>query len=295
MSDSHLTTAYYSQGPMILIIGCGDMGMGCARVLAVRAPLLLVDIDQVRLKESIDQLRSEGYQVDGQVCDITDEVQIQQLSERLAKTSGVRVLVHVAAVANSSLDWKTIVDINLLGAHRVVRMVTPHFIQGGVALLVSSAGSQFCPKNPKLLTLLDDPFQNNFYDKLAAEFGSEPDFFNAYFMSKQGVNRLAQQMAVELGDKAVRALSISPGLIDSTMGRTGGEKAPIYDGSGKKKLGTREDKAIREIPLKRQGTVLEIIAVIRFLASDEASFVNGIDILVDGGATAMWQTGRVKK
>jgi NAD(P)-dependent dehydrogenase (short-subunit alcohol dehydrogenase family) len=52
---------------------------------------------------------------------------------------------------------------------------------------------------------------------------------------------------------------------------------------------TRCEKAAREVPLQRQGTVLEVTAVVGFLASDAASFVNGIDIPVDGGSTAMWR------
>lgn len=64
---------------------------------------------------------------------------------------------------------------------------------------------------------------------------------------------------------------------------------PVYDGSRDERLVTRSEKAAREVPLGRQGTVLEVTTVVGFLASDAASFVNGIDVPVDGGSTAKWR------
>ena len=61
---------------------------------------------------------------------------------------------------------------------------------------------------------------------------------------------------------------------------------PIF---GDARLVTRSEKACREVPLMRQGSVLEVTAVIGFLASDAASYVNGIDVPVDGGSTAKWR------
>jgi NAD(P)-dependent dehydrogenase (short-subunit alcohol dehydrogenase family) len=56
------------------------------------------------------------------------------------------------------------------------------------------------------------------------------------------------------------------------------------------RLGSRAEKASLEVPLRRQGSLLEVVAVIDFIASDAASFVNGIDIPVDGGSTAFWRS-----
>lgn len=138
--------------------------------------------------------------------------------------------------------------------------------------------------------MIDDPFQPGFEDKVVALCGREPDFLEAYFLAKQGLNRLAQRLALEWGPREVRSLSLSPGLINSTMGRTGGKSLPVYDGSSEKRLGTRAEKAVKEVPLQRQGTVPEILSVIEFLASDAASFLNGIDVPVDGGSTARWRS-----
>jgi NAD(P)-dependent dehydrogenase (short-subunit alcohol dehydrogenase family) len=172
----------------------------------------------------------------------------------------------------------------------VARTAEPHLVRGGVAIFISSTGSYRCPVDARIEALIDDPFQPNWLDKFPEVLGREPEFLPTYFMAKQGMNRLAERLALEWGEREIRSLSVSPGLINSTMGRTGGKALPVYDGSGDQRLVTRSEKAVREVPLLRQGSVLEVTAVVGFLASDAASFVNGIDVPVDGGSTAKWRS-----
>ncbi len=282
--------AYYNTAPVVLVIGCGDMGIGSARVLGQRAPLLIVDINEEALQKTVETLRHEGYQVSGQVCDISDEQSVARLAETVAAGPGVRVLAHVAAVGNTPKGWRHVMSVDLLGPHLIARAIGPHMVPGGVAIWISSTGCYRCPVDDKVHALIDDPFQPDFEDKVVAYCGTEPDFLTAYFMAKQGLNRMSQRLALEWGPRQVRSVSLSPGLINSTMGRTGGKSLPVYDGSGEERLGTRAEKAAREVPLQRQGTVLEIIDAVAFLASDAASFINGIDLPVDGGSTARWRS-----
>lgn len=289
MTVSTEKTAYYADAPVALVIGCGDMGMGCARALGQRAPLLLVDIDEERLQRSIATLAHDGYTVCGQRCDIADPAQVGELGDRLARGPGVRVLAHVAAVGNTPEGWRKIMAVDLIGPHLVTRAVGPHMVRGGVAILISSTGSYLCPRDPRIEQLIDAPLQPDFMPQLLAACGHEPDFLEAYYIAKQGLNRLARRLAIDWGRKEVRVISVSPGLINSTMGRTGGAALPVYDGSGERQPVSRSEKAAREVPLGRQGTLLEVVAVVDFLASDAASFINGIDIPVDGGSTASWR------
>jgi NAD(P)-dependent dehydrogenase (short-subunit alcohol dehydrogenase family) len=281
-------TSFFSQQPIALIIGCGDMGMGCARALGRSRPLLVVDIDGERLEKAVAALNQEGYAAQGCRCDIADPASVEGLGGRLAAGPGVKVLAHVAAVGNAPGGWREVMRVDLLGAHLVAQAAAPHMVRGGVAILISSTGSYYCPRDPRIEALLDDPLAPDFHGRLVESFGREPDFLEAYFMAKQGVNRLAEALAIAWGPNEVRAVSVSPGLIDSTMGRTGGAVLPIYDGPGVPiRRGTRPEKARAEVPLGRQGSVLEVISVVEFVASDAASFLNGIDIAVDGGSRAV--------
>jgi NAD(P)-dependent dehydrogenase (short-subunit alcohol dehydrogenase family) len=263
--------------------------MGCARALGKRHPLVIADRDAERLDRSVAALSHEGYVANGVACDITKAGDVDRLAEGINRGPGVRVLAHVAAVGNAPGGWREVMSVDLVGAHRIARAVAPHMVRGGVAVLISSTGSRQSRRSPEIEALLDDPFGADFEDALIEAFGREPDFLEAYFMAKYGVDRLAQKLAIEWGPNEVRALSVSPGLIDTTMGRTGGSLLPVYDG-GEKRLGSRSEKAALEVPLGRQGTIQEVVSVIDFLASDVASFVNGIDIAVDGGSTAFWRS-----
>jgi NAD(P)-dependent dehydrogenase (short-subunit alcohol dehydrogenase family) len=278
--------AYWADAPVAVIIGCGGMGTSVARALGKRHPLLIADIDGARLDETIDALTLEGYVAAGHLCDITDLAQTRALAEALEKGAGARALVHVAAVGKSIGDWRKMMEIDLQGARNVADAVGPHMVRGGAAVFISSLASYLPPADPELDRLLDDPMQTGFLDALEAYHGSPPDFDWTYNYAKLGINRLAERLAVEWGPHEVRALSLSPGMIDSPMARAEGETLPAHDGSEMRK--TRAEKA-QEIPLRREGSILEITKVVDFLISDGASFLNGIDITVDGGHRAVWR------
>ena len=279
-------TALLAEAPVALIIGCGGMGASLARALGRRHPLLVVDVDPGRLSQTVGALREDGYTIEGQQCDITDAAQVSALGDKLAQGPGVKVLAHVAAVGMSIGDWRKMMDVDLLGAQLVANAVGPHMVRGGVAIFISSLASYLPPIDAKLEALLDKPLEPGFMDALVAHVGSEPDFDWTYNYAKLGVNRLAERLAAEWGPREIRALSLSPGMIDSPMARAEGATLPSHDGTDERV--TRGDKA-REIPLRREGTLIEIVNVVDFLASDGASFLNGIDIPVDGGHRAAWR------
>jgi NAD(P)-dependent dehydrogenase (short-subunit alcohol dehydrogenase family) len=278
--------SYYAEAPVALVIGCGGLGTSVARALGRHHPLLIVDLDGERVAATIEALQLDGYPASGHQCDITDPAEIMALGELLGNGPGVRVLAHVAAVGMSIGDWRKLMDIDLVGAHRIAAAAGPHMVRGGAAIFISSLASYLPARDPRLDALLDDPMNPGFLDGLKALHGGEPDFDWSYNYAKLGVNRLAERLAVEWGEREVRALSLSPGMIDSPMARAEGPTLPSHDGTETRV--PRGEKA-REIPLKRQGTMLEIANVVEFLASDGASFLNGIDIPVDGGHRAMWR------
>jgi NAD(P)-dependent dehydrogenase (short-subunit alcohol dehydrogenase family) len=177
-------------------------------------------------------------------------------------------------------------EVDLVGAQRIADAVGPQMVRGGAAVFISSLASYLPPADAKLEALLDDPLAPGLCDGIAALHGSEPDFDWTYNYAKLGVNRLAERMAAAWGPREVRAVSLSPGMIDSPMARAEGPTLPSHDGSDARV--TRSEKA-REIPLGRQGRLPEIAAVVDFLLSDAASFLNGIDVPVDGGHRAVWR------
>jgi NAD(P)-dependent dehydrogenase (short-subunit alcohol dehydrogenase family) len=290
MADTVELTAYWAKAPLAVIVGCGGMGVSIARALGRRHPLLMVDIDRQRLDATVNALLLDGYAVRGQVCDITDADDIARLNQVLGEGPGVRALAHVAAVGKSIGDWRKMMDIDLFGAVRVARIAGEHMVPGGAAVFISSLASYLPPADARLDALLDDPLAEGFCDALEAYHGREPDFDWTYNYAKLGVNRLAERLARDWRGREARALSLSPGMIDSPMARAEGETLPSHDGTEARV--TRRDKAL-EIPLEREGSLLEITSVVDFLLSDGASFINGIDIPVDGGHRAVWHAAGI--
>jgi NAD(P)-dependent dehydrogenase (short-subunit alcohol dehydrogenase family) len=97
----------------------------------------------------------------------------------------------------------------------------------------------------------------------------------AYAWSKKGVQLEAAKAAVIWGPRGGRVVSLSPGLIDTPMGRLEFANQPTMK------------SMVENTPLGRQGRADELAAVAAFLLSDDASYVSGVDLLVDGalGAT----------
>lgn len=286
MTDRPGRSAYFADAPVALVIGCGGLGTSVARALGQRHPLLIADIDAARLADTIDHLTLEGFVAAGHQCDITDPAQTRALGERLAAGPGVRAWVHVAAVGKSIGDWRKMMEIDLVGAQLVADAVGPSLVRGAAAVLISSLASYLPKADPALDRLLDNPLGATFCDDIERYHGSEPDFDWTYNYAKLGINRMAERLAIQWGARDARALSLSPGMIDSPMARAEGETLPAHDGSTQRK--TRAQKA-QEIPLGREGYILEITKVVDFLVSDAASFLNGIDVTVDGGHRAAWR------
>jgi len=153
--------------------------------------------------------------------------------------------------------WTRTLDVNLTGAMLLVRAALPHLVRrgGGSVVLVSSVSG-----------LVSSPRST------------------AYEVSKAGMLALARSVAVDYGPLGVRCNAVCPGWIRTPMG-----DASVGELADERGVGLDEayDVANAPVPLRRAGTPEEVAACCLFLASDEASYVNGAGLTVDGGATAV--------
>lgn len=205
----------------------------------------------------------------GVACDVSDPEAVMSLAWQAADLGRVRSLAHVAGISPTMADARRVFEVDLVGTQLVLDAFEPLCGDGTAAVcFASSSAYQVAPfVSAEQDALLDDPLRPGFLDEAAATYA---DRGFAYAMAKRGVVRAAARAAVRWGRRGGRVNSISPGLIDTPMGRQEFEQQPVMT------------DMLAATPLGRFGRPDEVAAVADFLLSDNAAYVSGIDVLVDG-------------
>ncbi len=261
--------------PLAVVVGAGAMGMAVARRLAQQHRLLLIDINGSHVEAQASAMHSEGCDVSSLVCDITDSASVHGLAAEVERKGGLGVLAHVAGISPSLGSFRTIMAVNLRGAALVEKTLFPLTRPGSVAILIASLAAHGVSPADDVIKVLRDPLADDLAGRLERVLGSglaTPQL--AYAYSKWALLQLVRRSASSWGARGARILSLSPGLIATTQGAIEFQKS-----EGKRRL-------YEHTPLQREGTMLEIADAVEFLASTRASFISGIDLLVDGGLSA---------
>lgn len=212
--------------------------------------------------------------VDVDDCDVTDAAAVRALAARVAEAGPFRALIHAAGISPTMGDARRVLEVNLVGTQLLLDAFEPLVVDGSAAVcFASSAAHQLEPFfTEEMEALVANPLAPDFLARATQLVAGDSGF--AYALSKLGVIRAAARAAVRWGAKGGRVNSLSPGLIDTPMGRREFEQQPMMK------------DMLDSTPLGRFGTPDELAAVATFLVSDAASFVNGVDLLVDGGLLA---------
>jgi 3-oxoacyl-[acyl-carrier protein] reductase len=201
----------------------------------------------------VGQLEARGLRVHGRIADVTDPVQVQDLADSTQREHGrIDVLVNnagIGAVAPSesfSLErWSRVLAVNLTGPLLCSQAVGRHMLAAGGGAIIN-IGSIFGETGMPMRA--------------------------AYAASKHGLVGLTRVLAVEWASRGVRVVTVEPAYV-----RTSLDDQDQQDG------GYSADEIVSRTPLGRYVEPREIAATVAFLASDEASFITGATIPVDGG------------
>jgi NAD(P)-dependent dehydrogenase (short-subunit alcohol dehydrogenase family) len=205
----------------------------------------------------------------GLACDVSDPAAIGVVVEQVGALGPFRALAHAAGISPTMGDARRIFDVDLVGTQRLLDAFEPLVRPGSAAVCFSSlAAYQIAPfADPALDALIDEPLAADFLDRIAAQVA---DSGYAYGLAKRGVVRASARAAVRWGKRGGRVNSLAPGIIDTPMGRQELEQQPVMR------------TMLEQVPLGRLGGADEVAAVVAFLLSDDAAFVSGVDVLVDG-------------
>jgi NAD(P)-dependent dehydrogenase (short-subunit alcohol dehydrogenase family) len=250
-------------GKVALVTGTGaGIGRGCALVFAQQgAKVFGCDIDADRARATVAATRTAGFEMDSaHPIDLTNAGDVQRCVDQVMQRHGrIDVLVNAAAINPqfapvAQMSYEQIWVPTMIGEADIVFLMCkaawPHLIASGGGSIVNFAS-------------------------VAALRGTEMAGMLAHCAGKGAVLAMTRQLAIEGGPHRIRVNSIAPGLVatlaTSSQGLTQGE---------------RRDRIAANIPLRRIGQPEDIAHCALYLASDEASWVTGTNITVDGGETA---------
>jgi 2-hydroxycyclohexanecarboxyl-CoA dehydrogenase len=211
------------------------------------------------------RLRADGYNVAtidlnpsetefSYIADVTDRDQIDAaLTEIRGVLGPVTILVNAAGkevfrrFANITFEeWRKIIDINLHGVFHTTQAVLPDMVEAGWGRIVNISSSSTHSGAP---------------------------FMSAYVAAKSGVNGLTKSLALEYGPAGITVNAVPPGFIDTPM---------LRNSASQGNLGSI-DEAIKRTPVGRMGKPEDIAAACAFFISEEAGYITGQILGVNGG------------
>ena len=250
----------------------GIGGESAKLMASVGAKVAIGDVLEERGRQTVREIEASGGQALFVPLDVTTEASwAAAMDATVKKFGGLDILVNNAGifvgkgVEDASMDdWHRLVAVNLTGVVLGTRAALPHL----------KASAQQSPHGSAIVNLAS----------IAGLVGSQLD--PLYSLTKGGVTLFTKSTALEFGRKGyrIRVNSIHPGLIETDMG----QQTFVMRA---KQVGTNDTEKAREAtlalqPLGRLGTASDIAKGIVFLASDDASFMTGAGLVVDGGWTA---------
>lgn len=256
------------------------MGLACARRIGeIVDVLILVDRDEALLTTAVADLSSAGHSISVEpfALDITDSDGLARLATRASELGTLRAVAHAAGISPTMADWRRIFTVDLVGTAMLAEALRPLATTGTAMVFFASMAPYLGIAQPDAAAdeILDFPLHENFLERIHKVLGSAiEDSGLAYSWAKRGVHRFAQQEAARIGTAGARACSVSPGIIATPQGNQEAANHPSMNA------------LVQRTPLGRIGQAEDVADVVAFLVSDDARFLSGIDILVDGGVLA---------
>jgi NAD(P)-dependent dehydrogenase (short-subunit alcohol dehydrogenase family) len=256
-------------GKIALVTGCGSFGPGWGNGKAIAAlfarqgaTVFGVDISLDAAEEALRAIEAEGNAITIATCDVTRAGEVDALiADCLQRFGRIDILVNNVGRSEPgnplTMDeetWDSQIDINLKSVFLMTKAVLPAMAErksGSIVNISSVAGMRFVGKDQV-----------------------------AYAAAKAGLVQFTRVTAVAFADKGIRLNCVVPGLMDTPLVRRLADRYAAGDREG------MIAKRRAQVPMGHMGDAWDVANAALFLASDEARYITGAEILVDGGLTA---------
>lgn len=246
------------EGKVAIVTGAAR-GIGAAtakRLAAEGARVGVLDLEAEFCRETVAMIRQNGGEADTFSCNVTDAAQVEAaFTEVVSKYGRLDILVNNAGIIRDNLlfrmteeDWDTVMSVHLKGSFLCSRAAQNYMVKQKYGKIVNTSST----------SALGNRGQAN------------------YSAAKAGLQGFTKTLAIELGPFNINVNAVAPGFIATEMTKQTAERVGL-DFEESKRL------ASVQIPLRRVGEPEDVANVVAFLVSDDASYVSGQIIYVDGG------------
>ncbi len=257
--------------------GAGGMGLATAKVVGREQTVVLCDVQQDRLDGAATALADLGIAATILNADVTDRNAVSRLLETAAGLGTVSAVIHAAGVSPSMGDAEYVMRTNALGTLHVNEAFFATAPEGAAIVNVASMAAHLLPEEvipaQHFPLALED--QDRFLTEMLAACDLAPEDMRSgfsYAISKAFVKWYSSSQAERFNGRGLRIVSVSPGSIDTEMGRLE-EQA----GAG---------AMVADAAVPRWGKPEEMADLLAYCASERAGYLTGTDILNDGGVVA---------
>ena len=270
---------------VVALLGAGSMGMAIAERVAQNRIVLLGDISEKALETSRQKLEYSGYHVETMRVDASDKDSIYAFAKKAKELGNVKYYIHTAGASPNQTNPQHMIKLDLIGSAYALDAFGEVMAKDGSGILISSQTGYMLPQpltNEEEYALTMTPA-----DELSQLPMLQPNVIVnsgiAYIMSKRANQLRVRKAAIDWGKRGARINTISPGVVVTPL---------AYDEF--RAAGDGYQKMIEASTMHRVGNPAEIANAAQFLLSDQASFITGTDLLVDGGTIAAIKTGEYK-